>query len=216
MDKYQTLREKDNPTNYVYPNIKTQNIPSSAITSVKIASGAVIASKIASGAIGSQHISAGAVNSNAISDGVITESKIANDAVTTLKIADGAIIGSKINDDAVSETKIKDEAVTLAKIRFYRLPNLDLLDEYSDFASFIGFLTSIRGTSIRAYHSLEFWGISGDFACRFDMAESMSGTSVYFRYFDNVTKDWKTEKIDNDADYVNFFATHRITMEWNE
>ena len=79
MDKYQTLREKDNPTNDVYPNIKTQNIPDSGVTTAKIANYAITADKIA--------------NAN------ITTSKIQNGAVTLSKLG--------LEDDDLPSKKIK-------------------------------------------------------------------------------------------------------------
>lgn len=97
MDKYQTLREKDTPTNNVYPNIKAQNIPSSAITASKIASGAVTASKIGNEAVQAQHLSPACVEHNAIALDAVESAQIASNAVTTAKIADDAVTLAKIN-----------------------------------------------------------------------------------------------------------------------
>lgn len=96
MDKYQTLREKDNPENNVYPNIKGANIPSSAITASKIASGAVTSTKIA--------------------DFNVTETKIAQNAVSTGKIVNGAVTNDKLGNNSVSTDKIQDESITGNKL----------------------------------------------------------------------------------------------------
>lgn len=87
MDKYQTLREKDNPENLVYPNIKGPNIPSSSITSSKIA------------------------------DFNVTESKIAQNAVSTGKIVNGAVTNDKLGNNSVTTAKIQDESVTSEKLK---------------------------------------------------------------------------------------------------
>lgn len=128
----------------VNPNIVSDNIPASAVTSTKIASSAVTASKIASGAVTdgklasnsvtaskialgavqTNHISPGAIDTLAIEDGAVTSGKIASGAVTYDKIADGAISSQKIADDGIvagnvmmgiySFTRIYNQSTTLS------------------------------------------------------------------------------------------------------
>lgn len=97
MDKFQTLREKDNPSNNVYPNIQGSNIPAGAVTTDKIADFNVTENKIAQNAV-----TAGKIQNSAV-----TNNKIANNAVTTDKISDGSVTGAKLNlanDDLRSQT----------------------------------------------------------------------------------------------------------------
>ena len=86
MDKYQTLREKDNPSNNVFPNIKTQNIPDGAITTAKIA------------------------------DYNITESKLASNSVSTGKILNSSITNDKLSANSVSTSKVQDGSITIGKL----------------------------------------------------------------------------------------------------
>ena len=103
MDKFQTLHEKDNPSNNVYPNIQSTNIPSDAVTTAKIADDAVTTDKIADDAI----------TTAKILDMAVTEEKIADDAVTTDKIDTGAVTSDKIASNAVTYGKIKKTHVNL-------------------------------------------------------------------------------------------------------
>lgn len=147
MDKYQTLREKDNPSNNVYPNIKAQNIPSSAISASKVASGAITSTKIAVGAVQQSHLSPNAVSTSAVEDGSITSSKIANNAITNAKIANGAITGAKIDPASVQAvhcdiTKVAlssliDDITTIAELvsrlkTYMRLPFARLYWDYAN------------------------------------------------------------------------------------
>lgn len=97
MDKFQTLREKDNPSNNVYPNVKSQNIPSDAITSEKIVDGAVTLSKLASSSVNSSKIVPEAVTGDKIAPNAVSSSRLASNAVTTPKITDEAITEPKLN-----------------------------------------------------------------------------------------------------------------------
>lgn len=88
MPTYADLKKKGT-NEIVYPNIKGQNIPNSAVTASKIATGAVI------------------------------EEKIASNAVSTAKIADGAITTAKLGALAVTNGKIANSAVTREKLNLY-------------------------------------------------------------------------------------------------
>lgn len=106
MDKYQTLREKDNPENNVYPNIKGANIPSSSITASKIASGAVTTSKIADSNVTESKIAPNAVSTGKIVNGAVSADKIASNAVTNAKIANGAISNEKIDPASIRASSL--------------------------------------------------------------------------------------------------------------
>lgn len=106
MDKYQTLREKDNPTNNVYPNIKGANIPSSSITASKIASNAVTTSKIADSNVTESKLAPNSVTTGKIVSGAISTDKIANEAVTWAKIANGSITNEKIDPASISANSL--------------------------------------------------------------------------------------------------------------
>lgn len=97
MDKFQTLREKDNPSNNVYPNVKSQNIPRDAITSEKIVDGAVTGSKIANFSITSSKLNSEAVTGDKIAPNAVSASRLASNAVTSQKIANQAVTERKLN-----------------------------------------------------------------------------------------------------------------------
>lgn len=98
MPTYTDLKKKGT-TEIVYPNIKAQNIPNSAITESKIAPDAVTNSKIATGAV--------------------SETKIDAYAVSTVKIQNGAITTDKLGPLAVKNSKIANSAVTKEKLNLY-------------------------------------------------------------------------------------------------
>lgn len=162
MDKFQTLREKDNPSNNVYPNIQGQNIPSSAVTTDKIADDAITRAKIASKAISSSEIDDGGVSatnlaSNSvttakISSGAVTTSKIDAGAVTTAKIDTGAVTTAKLGAGAVTSDKLGADSVTIEKFK-YSLINLKTYynDNALDYASFKSWLGSIVGCTSPHY-----------------------------------------------------------------
>lgn len=106
MDKYQTLRERDNPSNNVYPNIQSKNIPTGAITAVKIANDAVTTVKI----------NGLSVTTAKLANNAVTEAKIDDAAVTTAKLAASAVTTAKLDSSAVTTPKIAGGAVTHAKL----------------------------------------------------------------------------------------------------
>lgn len=97
MDKIQTLREKDNPSNNVYPNVLPQNIPANAITTAKIVDEAVTSNKIAPISITSAKIVPEAVTGDKIASGAVSSSRLASNSVTTAKIVDEAITEAKLS-----------------------------------------------------------------------------------------------------------------------
>lgn len=111
MDKYQTLREKDNPSNNVYPNIQSQNIPSRAVTGNQIALGTIKNENLSFSCVQNQNLDTGAVTDTKIASNSVTTAKIATSAVTTAKIADGAVTTAKIGDGAVTTLKLSSDAV---------------------------------------------------------------------------------------------------------
>lgn len=96
MPTYTDLKKKGT-NEIVYPNIKGQNIPDSAISTAKIATGAVTESKIATGAVTETKIDSLAVSTGKIQNGAITTDKLGALAVTNGKIANSAITKSKLN-----------------------------------------------------------------------------------------------------------------------
>lgn len=112
-----TLHEKGQATNEVYPNIKSDNIPTGAVTTPKIADGAVSTYKLADRCVTTDKIGLGVVRTENIEDSAVTTAKLMADSVTTLKIADDAITEGKIKNNAVTEDKIKNNAVTEDKIK---------------------------------------------------------------------------------------------------
>lgn len=116
MDKYQTLREKNDPSNNVYPNIQTQNIPDGAVITAKLADSSVSSAKIATNAVTTSKLATQSVTANSISDGAVTSAKLATSAVTTNKISPLAVDASCLATNSVTTAKIRDGAVTTQKL----------------------------------------------------------------------------------------------------
>ena len=125
MDKYQTLREKDNPSNNVYPNIKTQNIPDEGVTTPKIDDDAITTAKIADGAITTAKIVDGAVTTAKISDGSITNAKLGNQIINTANIADNAVTTDKIANGSITSSKIASGVIGEANSREWWFKDTD-------------------------------------------------------------------------------------------
>lgn len=195
MDKYETLREKNTPTNNVYPNIKAQNIPSSAITASKIASGAVTASKIDNLAVQTAHIANGAVTEDKIDGLAVTTGKIASLAVTNAKIADGAVHGNKIANGGVSykHLNIKEYDST------YFLSALPTLNDFLDFArlddAWKNMVLTMEGTNLLGQCVVSF---------------STNWDYFVISFFDRVSLSWKSSKIDNDSAYTSIATALKL------
>lgn len=114
-----TLHPKDTPTDSLYPNIKSDNIPNGAVTSAKIGSNAVTSAKIVNSAISTLKINDGAVTEPKIANNAVSTDKIGDSAVTTIKINDNAVTSDKILDNAITTNKILDNAITLQKMGFH-------------------------------------------------------------------------------------------------
>lgn len=71
-----TLHEKGNPSNEIYPNIKGENIPDNAITTLKVSDNAITNEKINDGAISTSKIQNGAITGNKIPNGTISNTKL--------------------------------------------------------------------------------------------------------------------------------------------
>ncbi len=115
----QTLRKKNDTSVEVYPNIKSDNIPSGAVTEAKINDGAVTENKIGSGAVTSSKIGDGAVTLDKVEDNIknavnsfnnIYDDDLGELSVDTLETTDDVQIGGNViidNNLKVSGT-IKD------------------------------------------------------------------------------------------------------------
>lgn len=128
MDKYQTLREKDNPSNNVYPNIKSQNIPSLAITTDKLAPNAVTAGKIGNYEVSTLKIAPNAVTEPKIASGAVTTTKIADNAITANKIADGEVTRAKLNQKFYDYTDISTQFPTIADFLTFMSTNRNYIN----------------------------------------------------------------------------------------
>ena len=130
MDKFQTLREKNTPTNNVYPNIQTQNIPDGGVTTAKLATGAVSTAKIADDAVSTTKIASQAVTSAKIASQAVTSGKIATGAVITDKIGDSMITRPKLVDGVINASKISDNSITHSKYQSHSIYG-DKISQYS-------------------------------------------------------------------------------------
>ena len=112
-DIIQTLQLKDDPNTKVFPRIKSDGIPSEAVTSDKLASNSVIASKIADNAIQSRHFAPGAVDNYALSDRSVNTDKLDTDAVTSGKILNGSVTRDKVANGAINKAKTNIQVINL-------------------------------------------------------------------------------------------------------
>ena len=126
-DIIQTLQLKDDPTTKVFPRIKSDGIPSGAVTTDKIADDAITTAKVADGAI----------TSAKLSNNSVSTSNIQGSAVVAGKIADGAITEAKIDNGAVTRTKIASNAVNKGKMAISTLNWLLYLNRPESTAEFL-------------------------------------------------------------------------------
>lgn len=112
MDKFQTLKEKDNPTNSVYPNIKTQNIPDGGVTTAKILDEAVTSGKLSANSVTSDKIVAGAITTAKIATEAITREKIGSRVITSDQIAHLTIKGVNIATKTIAGLNLIDHTIT--------------------------------------------------------------------------------------------------------
>lgn len=142
-----TLKTRDNQDN-VFPNIRSSNIPSGAISTDKIADHAVTGLKIANQSITNAKLADSGVTTPKIADLNVTTAKLANESVTRSKIApnaigynqieDGAIFGDKIPDESISGSKLAEDSVSIGCFSTNRVSLYDLIETYgsSDFLSY--------------------------------------------------------------------------------
>lgn len=209
MDKYQTLREKDNPSNNVFPNIRAQNIPSGAVTSAKIGTGEVYATNLHDDAVTTPKIADGAVTSLKITDGNVTSSKIADGAVTRSKIVNNAVNADKLEDLAVTTSKIESQAVTFTKLKYTRKTAVELLalcPTLHDFYLFIGEFR-VRMLSFFSYSLAEMAYPTHYF---FDANAEV----VYMQEYDDNNGVFIYTKLQTDADYTSFVQDHRLSVQY--
>ena len=108
-----TLHEKGNPSNEVYPNIKGENIPDNAITTLKVNNNAITNEKINDGAISTAKIQDGAITTNKISNGSVTSQKINDGSISIEKLSFGLYEHNIViaNEPAVDIDKADNFAV---------------------------------------------------------------------------------------------------------
>lgn len=135
-----TLKTRTNQDN-VFPNIRSGNIPSGAVTTQKIADGAVTAAKIADGAITNDKIAAGAIYNNNIVDGEIDSEKLAYASVGTNQLQDGSVTIDKLVDNSVGHDQLRDNSVGDSKIR--KTGGVALTNYQVSFGSWEAFLADL-------------------------------------------------------------------------
>lgn len=118
MALYTTLKQKTSQED-VFPNIDTQNIPDSGVTTAKIADLAVTTAKIKDSSVTSAKIASNAVDTSQLANQAVTTTKIAGLSVTSVKLATNSVTTAKIVDSAVTTDKIADYSVTTDKIADY-------------------------------------------------------------------------------------------------
>lgn len=198
MDKYQTLREKDNPSNNVYPNIQSQNIPTGAVTAVKIANDAVTTAKINGQAVTTAKLANNAVSEDKIDNAAVTTAKLAASAVTTAKLDSSAVTTPKIADGAVTTPKIAGGAVTHAKLNLVTV-NLKTYLTENNFDGTVHHLTELVEAFLDTHYVIRCYiYIPNDILKQLLVWTEISGDEVEFYPVSNL--------IDTDAKAATFYA----------
>ena len=213
MDKFQTLREKENPANNVYPNIQTQNIPDSGVTTAKIADSAITTVKLSTGSVTTAKIDSNAVTSGKIATGAVTEGKIAIGAVTESKIVDGAVSYIKLANSAVTTAKIANGAVTEMKIANYavgygKLYLNEINSVLTDYPTLAEFLTAWQGYDL-LHKGKFFMKDSND--CEMEVLVCSNGFRVWIMYIDIINVVPKVDIITNDSEYTTVLGALRLS-----
>lgn len=199
----QDLKLKNDPTTIVHPNIESDNIPSSAITAVKIANATITSAKLASNAVSNAKIASSAVTETKIASGAVTSTKIASGAVTSAKIQSGAVQTSHFAPGAVDTNAIADHAVTASKLNIVFTPSSTILSLYPDLASFIAV----------AKNKLGIWRLIVEVAdYNQETLFGTDGTRLFVSFYDPVTTNRKEEIITNDSDYTSFVTSLKLTI----
>jgi hypothetical protein len=112
-DNYRLYRNDNDAWDY---SVKTEQIDTSAITTIKIANNAITNTKIIDGAVVAGKIANAAVVADNIVNGAIVAGKLGVNAVVAGNIVDGAIVAGKLAVDAVGSGNIADNAVVAGNI----------------------------------------------------------------------------------------------------
>lgn len=202
----QNLKLKSDPNTIVNPNIVSDNIPSSAVTTPKIDSNAITTAKIADGAVTTNKIGDNAITANKIVNNAITTAKIDNNAITTAKIADGAVIGTKIADNTIDgATKVIDATINLAKLSrkvWNKGQFTSLCPTFADFMTLITGLTPDEVCRLKFFLRLS----SGVFESVHFCFKASSPSYFVYSYFDDGSGQWIKATISNDSDYSTYLV----------
>lgn len=114
-----TLHKKGDASVEIYPNIKAENIPASAINTSKLEDGAVTESKIYDASVSRNKLAYKCVNSDKLDDASVTTDKLNDSSVTTAKINDGAITTTKLGNNAITTAKLNNGSVTTSKLAMH-------------------------------------------------------------------------------------------------
>jgi hypothetical protein len=112
-DDYRLYRNNAGTWDY---SVNTEQIDTSAITTIKIANDAITDIKIIDGAVVAGKIADDAVIADNILDGAIVAGKLGVNAVDSGNIAADAVVAGKIADDAVVADNILDGAIVAGKL----------------------------------------------------------------------------------------------------
>ena len=97
--------------------VRTEDVQSAAITTLKLAADAVTNAKLAVDSIQGDVIAAGAITEQKFADDSISADKLKSNSVTTVKILARNIVAESIGTDAVIARTIQTDAVTADKIQ---------------------------------------------------------------------------------------------------
>lgn len=196
MDKLQTLREKDNPSNNVYPNILTGNIPNKGVTRAKIDDNAIDTQQLATQSVTEAKIFDNAVSTDKIQDNAVTTGKIANAAITQNKLGLNAVGTYNIEASAVTNAKIANNSVTFIKAK----KTINTLDVYLGSITTLDQLKSALLDFLQESYIIKmFQGVQDTYYLDFSISVDLTRGEVYY-----LQGDGNSGVIDSDADAVDF------------
>lgn len=194
-DIIQTLQLKEDPTTKVFPRIKSDGIPSGAVTTDKIDASAVTTAKVADGAITSVKIASNSVST----------SKIQDSAVSADKLAEGSIVEGKIVNGAVTRTKIANNAVNKGKMAVYSDKWLTYLRSPSSTAEFLQavFLDYVNELQTNSLIELNMYSYNGNVYSPIKIYYDITSTEVYIYELNDTG--WELTTIDSQSQWAGVY-----------
>ena len=175
-----TLKTRTNQDN-VFPNIRSNNIPSGAVTHDKVAVGAIDTNNILDGAVDEDKLAHASVGTNQLVDGSVTIDKMTDGSVGTDQLVSECVTHDKLGPACVWSDNITQEDV---KFQHLTYDNVDLATLYTRMGDFEDFYQAcaIMGRDWR--YKLTYYDINNDHTYPCFLAFDGDNAVIKFIYFD--------------------------------